>query len=139
MARGAQHKGRSDKQRGFFIREDIYLSDACQCLTPAQRVIYFELRRRFKKNKHKGTNNNGEISLSIRESMRIGNISNPTAQAAFAKLEEVGLIKLNVKGRFRNMNASTFILTDEHVDNKAPTNEWRLYRRPPRKKRCKKI
>ena len=122
-------KGRQKKPSFFGMRRDIYKSDAFQTLRSPAKVIYWELRQRFRKNPNTGSSNNGEISLSVREAKKVANAAQNTVQAALQQLQRHGLIRINNKGYFTNMHATTFILTDEPFDGKPPTNEWRTFKK----------
>ena len=71
-------------------------SDAYQVLRPSERAIYFQMYRRF------NGNNNGYIPYSCREMADDCNVGKMTAQRAFRKLEEVGLIECLVPSSFNS-------------------------------------
>ena len=96
-------------------------SQAWQDLSPKAVCILIELYRRF------NGSNNGEIGLSCREAACVAHCGKGNANRFFQELIEHGFIKLNNKGHYQNRHASTWILTTEPYEGKAPTNEWKYW------------
>ena len=91
--------------------------------------IYFELRRRF------NGRNNGEIFLSRSEACKLLNIGNTQAQNGFKRLEELGFIKVSKRGGFMGRQANQYILTEKPYKGNPPTNDWRRWQPPKKKKK----
>lgn len=120
--RGANANGRSKKDRYIGISHYFYDSTAFQTLPPAARCIYLELKRRY------NGSNNGEIRLSCREAAEVIHGSTATASRMLVLLQDHGLIKCHNKGVYQNRHATTWILTSEVFEERAPTNEWRDFK-----------
>jgi len=117
-------KGRSTKGRFLSVPHNIYDSLAFKSLLPASKVVFMEFRRRY------NGNNNGKIILSAREASKAIKPcaeSGSTGDRALKQLMKHGFIKVHNKGHFRNRHASTWILTSEVFEGRAPTYEWREY------------
>jgi DNA-binding IclR family transcriptional regulator len=81
-------------------------SAAWASLSPQDRAVYVELRRRF------NGRNNGRIGLSVREAAELCRMNRDTAAKSFRKLEETGFIEMVTPGGFTRK--------DRH------STEWRL-------------
>lgn len=113
MANRQDKRGRS-KTAGHFVRLDSFMmeSAAWRSLTPAERVVYVEVRRRYN-----GVNN-GRIALSARDAADRCNINKDTACKSFGTLEERGLIECVTPGGFTRKvrHATEWRLTDVRCD-----------------------
>jgi len=96
-------------------------SDAWKEVSPEAALLYIELKRRY------NGKNNGDIPLSCREGKEIAHCSKGTASKKLIELVEHGFIKQAYKGQWRYRKASTWILTCEVHEGKAPSNEWKNY------------
>lgn len=81
---------------------------AWKALTPAERVLYLELRSRY--NGH----NNGSIGLGCREAADAMNVGRDTANRAFGRLADLGFIEPTTLGQFRTngRRATEWLLTE---------------------------
>lgn len=95
-------------------------SPAWLALTPNARATYVELCRRFV------GNNNGRISLSVREAADRAGIGKDTASRALLELREAGFIKVTRKGHFHGetREATLWELTEYPVDGAAATKDF---------------
>ena len=127
---------KKQKRRGLIESAEQYAkvhysmlySPAWRSLKGFDIKIYFELRRRF------NGRNNGEIFLSRSEACKLLNIGNTQAQNGFKRLEERGFIKVAKRGGFMGRQANKYILTEKPYKGNPPTNDWRRWQ-PPKKKR----
>ena len=106
-------------------------SDAYRVLRPPERAVYFQMYRRF------NGNNNGYISYSCREMADDCNVGKMTAQRAFRKLEEVGLIECLVPSSFnsRKKFAREWALTHHPVGDRSASGKWRDFKLKPSTKK----
>jgi hypothetical protein len=102
------------KTAGHFVRLDSFMmeSAAWRSLTPAERAVYVEVRRRFN-----GVNN-GWIALSVRDAADRCNINKDTARKALATLQAKGFIECVTPGGFTRKvrHATEWRLLDERCD-----------------------
>lgn len=125
--RGRRHdnKGRSVGVARFVKLEHWMLkTPAWQSLPPAPRALYLELAQRY------NGSNNGEISMSVRESARLLHVAKDTATKAFRELEYKGFIKCNQCGSFnwKAGKATTWILTEHALPGEFATKEFASWR-----------
>ena len=111
------------------VHYSMLYSPAWRSLIGYDIKVYFELRRRF------NGRNNGEIFLSRSEACRLLNIGNGSAQGAFKRLEEYGFIKVSKRGGFMGRQANQYILTEKSYKGNPPTNDWRRWQPPTKKKK----
>lgn len=113
MANRQNQKGRS-KTAGHFVRLDSFMmeSAAWRSLTPAERAVYIEVRRRF------NGANNGWIALSVRDAADRCNINKDTGRKALATLQARGFIECVTPGGFSRKvrHATEWRLLDERCD-----------------------
>jgi len=117
-------KGREKHSRFLSVTHRIYDSLAFKMLTQNAKVVYLEMRRRF------NGFNNGQISLSVREAskaIKYDASAGASGQRALQELIKHGFIKTHNKGHYGNRHATTWILTSETFEERAPTNEWKDY------------
>lgn len=100
-------KGRS-KGNGPFVLLPHYMlnSMAWASLSPQDRAVYVELRRRF------NGRNNGRIGLSVREAAEQCRMNRDTAAKSLRTLEKTGFVEVATLGGFTRK--------DRH------STEWRL-------------
>lgn len=93
---------------------------AWRSLSPQARCIYLEIAQRY------NGSNNGEISLSVRESARLVHIAKDTASKAFHELEQKGFIRRHVCGSFnwKLKHATTWILTEHTFQEQPATKDF---------------
>lgn len=141
MPNRQNQKGRS-KTRGHFVRLDGFMLDsAAWCsLTPAERVVYVELRRRY------NGKNNGLIALSVRDAADRCNINKDTARKALSRLQERGFTECVTPGGFslKLRHATEWRLLDERCDKTGalPTKafmRWRPQEASERKARSENV
>lgn len=124
------YRSKKGKPHTSFIKIDRYVlkTDAWKSLTPADKAVYLILLDRFK------GNNNGDISLSIREAAEHANIAKATAGKAFKNLEKKGFIKKRFEGSFSQKKrlSSEYELTHEGYNGRAPTKEFTRYEAIPK-------
>lgn len=123
QGRGISHnqKGRSRKGERFLKLDLWFLNTAAwQSLAPAPRAVYVELAQRY------NGQNNGEISMSVREVAALVHIAKDTATKALHELEEKGFIRRAVCGSFnwKLRHATTWILTAYPVGETSATKEF---------------
>ena len=130
MGRYSKRKKRYGGQFAL-IPFSIIDSDAYRVLRPSERAVYFQMYRRF------NGNNNGYISYSCREMADDCNVGKMTAQRAFRKLEEVGLIECLVPSSFnsRKKFAREWALTHHPVGNIPASGKWRDFKLKPSTKK----
>lgn len=103
--------------------------EAYRSMKALPRAVYTELRRRY------NGRNNGEILLSVREIVDELHCSKDSASAALGELEEKGFIKCAQRGSFhyKIRHASTWILTEEGLNNELATKDFVHWRAPEKK------
>lgn len=116
-----KRKGHSPS-RFVILPYNILDSPAWKNLSPGAALIYIELKKRF------NGRNNGELPLSCREAAVVAHCGKGTAGKLLTELVEHGFIQPAVKGRFRNRHATTWILTSETYERRAPSNEWKEWK-----------
>ena len=117
---------KSNKLNFSFVAlpRNITASPAFLVSKPAAKVIWFQLMER-----HNGQNN-GEISLSVREAAKYVNCSPNSAGKHIDQLIAVGLIRRTMKTGFTmgKRLASTYALTHLPQGSKVATNDWKHYK-----------
>ena len=81
---------------------------AWQALTPNERCIYLEVKKRF------NGSNNGEIGLGVREAADAIQVGKTTAHHALKRLTELGFIEVVTPSGFNRKNrmATEWLLTE---------------------------
>src|SRR5262252_8846624 len=94
MSRRRHYRKRrgSSEEQYFGLSYQMARSDAFRSLSGAALKVFIEVRTRF----HGG--NNGDLSLSLDEAVRLLGIGKGTAQRAFAELEKKGFLRTTDKG-----------------------------------------
>ncbi len=115
-------KGRNAYEPFVKLTSNLLDSTAWIEASVEARCIYIAIRQRY------NGSNNGEISFSCREAASVIHGSKNTASHKLKELVEHGLIKQAIKGQFRNRWASTWILTNEVLDNQPATHEWKHWK-----------
>lgn len=134
-----QHKPRRSKvnAKGRNSGEGQYLtlsynmarSEAFRSLSGTAIKVWIEIRSSY------NGNNNGKLFLSLTDAAKRLGISKSTASRAFKELEEKGFLKLTRKGFFTGRQASEYISTDLPFNGQLKTNDWKQWRKPPKKNR----
>lgn len=123
--------GRSKVAGRFVMLEDWLLtSPAWLSLSPAVRVLFIELMRRY------NGQNNGRIALSVRDAVKACRITKDTAGRAFHALEDRGFIERAVPGGFSRKvrHATEWRLTHRKCDRTGASGTRAFMRwRPPLK------
>ena len=130
MANGQDKRGRS-KNRGSFVMLDGFMmeSAAWRALSPAARVVYIEVRRRY------NGSNNGRLALSVRDAAAQCNINKDTSRKALASLQDHGFIECVTPGGFTRKvrHATEWRLLDQRCDKTGalPTKAFMRWRPLP--------
>ena len=103
------------------VPKHITRSEAWFSCSPAARLIWIAVLERF------NGENNGEISLSVREAGDYAGCTKNTAGRKFNELLDAGLLECTMKTSFTNGKglASTWALTHLPVGGKVATNLWK--------------
>ena len=103
------------------VPKHITRSKAWFSCSPAARLIWIAVLERY------NGENNGEISLSVREAGSYAVCTKNTAGKKFIELLDAGLLQCTMKTSFNNGKglASTWALTHLPIGGKAATNLWK--------------
>ena len=103
------------------VPKHITRSKAWFSCSPAARLIWIAVLERY------NGENNGEISLSVREAGSYAGCTKNTAGKKFIELLDAGLLQCTMKTSFNNGKglASTWALTHLPIGGKAATNLWK--------------
>ena len=103
------------------VPKHITRSKAWFSCSPAARLIWIAVLERY------NGENNGEISLSVREAGSYAGCTKNTAGKKFIELLDAGLLQCTMKTSFNNGKglASTCALTHLPIGGKAATNLWK--------------
>ena len=109
-----------DPKRFVQLNYLLIKSNAFKEVTGGAFKLYVKVRERFN-----GVNN-GEIGFSVRDASNKLGISRMTASKYFKELEEKGFLKIKEKGsyNFKSRHATTWIITAERYNHKAPSNDF---------------
>lgn len=112
MAKYDKKRGRSTAPQWVQLTHWLLNSQAWAALTPQERVIYVELRRRY------NGYNNGRIACSARDAASRCNVNKDTAARGLRRLEELGFIELATPGGFSRKvrHAAEWRLTSDRCD-----------------------
>lgn len=117
-----RNKGRGKGHSFIMLRHDMIDSAAWRSLSCNARCVWLEVVRRY------NGYNNGSIPMSCREAGKLCGFSQNTAGRAFKELEDAGFLKVGIYAGFRNKHrvSTRWVLTHERLDDKKPSNEWKL-------------
>lgn len=127
MANQQDKRGRR-KSGPAFLKLPNYLQDSAAwgSLTPAERSVFLQLRRRY------NGRNNGHLALSARDAARECKVNKDTAAKAFRTLAERGFIEIASPSAFayKLKRATEYRLTDERCDRTGakPSNAFMRWR-----------
>jgi DNA-binding HxlR family transcriptional regulator len=123
--RGIDKQGRS-KSEGYYVPIPYVMakSDAWRSLSGPSVKVYIELRRRYV------GHNNGKLTLSLDEGVRLLHLGKTTVHRALRELEEKGFIKRTKRGRWYGRMASEYAVTDRPLDGYPATNDWKNWSPP---------
>ena len=109
-----------DPKRYVRLHYFLIKSEAFKELSGGALKLYVKVRERF------NGMNNGYIGFSVRDAANKLGISRMTASKYFKELEEKGFLKIKEKGSYdyKSRHATTWIITAEKHNNKAPTNDF---------------
>jgi CTP-dependent riboflavin kinase len=126
VARGHNAKGRScrDAKHVRSYKWEIN-SQAYQSLHPYARCLLVELKLKY------DGENNGRISMSIREAQRRLGVGRKAAMRGFSELRDRRFIELRKQGMFENGMASEWELTEYSVGKQSPSKTFMSWRKPP--------
>jgi len=132
VAAMAKHnqKGRSKTKGGFvMLTEHMMKTAAWAELKPTDIAVYLLIARRY------NGRNNGNISLSVREASKLGHMAAGTAQKAFIRLQERGLIQCRKKGAFsvKQRHATLWELCAQQLREGVPASHKYQYWQPDSK------
>ena len=124
MTRGGKinAKGRNDSEQYVKLSYRMLRSDAWRSLGGPAVKVFFELRSRFN-----GTNN-GQLTLSLDEAMRLLKIGKTTVMRALRELEQKGFVVMTKRGQWYGRQASEYAVTDKPVNGVLATNAWKHWR-----------
>jgi hypothetical protein len=129
MSRRRRYRNRrgNPEEQYFGLSYQMARSPAFRLLSGSALKVFVEVRTRF----HGG--NNGDLSLSLDEAVRLLGIGKGTAQRAFAELEEKGFLRKMRRGQWVGRLATTWRTTDKSFKGDLPTNDWKAWQpqRPP--------
>lgn len=119
---------------GRFVQlpEWLQTSQAWATLKPGPRVLYIELKRRFK------GGNNGQIFLSHRDAAKAMNVGRDTVAGYFAELKERGFIietRGHCLGPSGTGQSATYALSEEPLNGQPATKEFVTWKK---QKPCRK-
>lgn len=119
MARKHDAQGRSTTS-GKHVRhyEWMLKSEAYRSLGPYARCLLIEFIRKY------DGNNNGQISMSIREGQKLINKGRKCVEKGLFELQDRGFIIKKTQGLFISGMASEWALTEFEVNNKTPTKDF---------------
>ncbi len=123
--RGVDQKGRSKKGPPFVrLIHHFFDCPAYRSLKPGPRALLWELIRKY------NGNNNGQISLGVREAVEKINIKDKdTVGRYFKELEVKGFIRATKRGGFNvkvpsASRATEWCLTWQRLNDHPPTNDF---------------
>ena len=122
------------KTKGVYLHSDARWSKAYKVLTPTSRDLlrlYME-KRVFNKGK---CINNGDIILTHNDAYKKLKRSKRPVDDAFKQLQEVGFIKINIKGEGRDGHKYRILIGSKGEDDSKA--KWRNY--PEKNYRPKKV
>ncbi len=123
-------KGRNSGEGQYMtLSYNMVRSEAFRSLSGTAVKVWIEIRSSY------NSKNNGKLFLSLTDAARRLSISKSTASRAFKELEEKGFLKLTRKGFFTGRQASEYISTDLSFNGQLKTNDWKQWRKPPKKNR----
>ena len=115
--------GRNEKDGQFLpIPYTMARSPAFRSLSGTSLKVWIELRTRF------NGQNNGMVSLSLREAAALLGMSQSTAQRALNELAEMGFIKRRARGNWYGRKAAEFILCDCRYQGHPASRNWQSWR-----------
>lgn len=93
-------------------------SQAYRSLGPYARCLLIEFNRKY------DGNNNGHISMSIREAQKLINAGRKCVEKGLAELQDRGFIIKKMQGLFISGMASEWALTEFKINNEMPTKDF---------------
>ena len=124
MPKRHNRKGRSNGGGPFVpVLYSMARHEAFRSLSGSALKVLFELRSRYIV-RGDGSNNNGEITLSLDEAAKLLGLGKATVQRALNELIETGFVKLTKRGQWYGRRASEYAVTDCPLDGKPPTRDW---------------
>lgn len=124
MARRTKRNGRNKGEGQYFgLPYVMARHEAFRTLSGAAVKVFIELRCRFTV-RGDGSNNNGELTLSLDEGARLLGLGKGTVQRALKELEAAGFIEKVVQGHWYGRKASQYRVTDQRFRGWPPTRDW---------------
>lgn len=126
MTDAKRPKRRRHNAKGRSVGEPQYMklpysmtrSSAWRGLSGPALKVLIELKGRF------NGFNNGDLSLSLDEAVRLLGMSKSTAQRAFNELVDRGFLIVSKPGQWYGRLATTYIMTDKSLRGQLATNDW---------------
>ena len=126
MARRHNHKGRSKSEGAYFaLPYSMARHDAWRGLSGAAIKLYIELRCRYTV-RGDGSNNNGELRVSLDEAARLLSMGKATVSRAYKELEAAGFIAKVKQGQWYGRKATEWRVTDQSYGGQFPSRDWRI-------------
>ena len=123
FSKKAKKKGHYEtKERFKALPFNMLENTAWRSLNGNSIKIYLEICLRY------NGSNNGDISFSYNEGVKIFEMGKSTVSRSLKQLEEFGFIKRNKVGTFIRRQASTYFITNERTDNTPPTYDWKNFK-----------
>lgn len=124
MARRTKRNGRSKGEGQYFaLPYSMARHEAFRKLSGAAVKVFIELRCRFTV-RGDGSNNNGELTLSLDEAARLLGLGKATVQRALEELEAAGFAEKVVQGHWYGRKASQWRVTDQPFRDQPPSRDW---------------
>lgn len=126
MAKRHDNKGRS-KGGGQYapVPYSMAKHEAFRGLSGPALKVFFELRCRYTV-RGDGSNNNGEITLSLDEGARLLKLGKATVKRALDELIATGFVKRTKQGQWYGRKASCYAVTDCPQKKNPPTRDWQI-------------
>ena len=120
--RKANRTGRSDGSEQYMsIGYPMARSDAWRSLSGGAVKVWVELHTRY------NGGNNGKLSLSLDEAVRLLGLGKATVGRAFKELDKKGFVRLKKRGHWYGRKASEYAITHKSSDGLPATHEWRRW------------
>jgi biotin operon repressor len=131
--RKTDEKGRSKGEESHWkLHRGFVQTPVFRSLSGPALKLLIELHSRF------NGFNNGKLSLSYQDAAELLGMSKGTVFKAFKELQEKGFIQLRRPGHWYGRLAAEWVITDQSLDGKAPTQDFKLWKPPVKPARTKK-
>ena len=124
MPKGNKRNGRRKGEGQYFaLPYAMARHEAFRSLSGPALKVLIELRCRFTV-RGDGSNNNGELTLSLDEAARLLGLGKATVSRAFDELAQAGFIEKTRQGQWYGRKASQWRVTDQPMQGAIPTRDW---------------